>query len=572
MDLGGRARQDRDPLVRTDVAAKHPTLASAPQPPDIVRLLTVARFRGYVLNMKTSPALLLLAGLSLSSACGNDRATPRDVTDVADVEADGEAPDVPPPDDTSDTANPPDTVAAAPNISEALSCGASSPSGPGNQGELQRYEVDTALFPDAICNNGDPAVFFFRPAADGNRDKWLINLNGGGSCSGAASCAARWCWCRSTQGPEGCPFAETTTNFSMGNMDGDERARIAGTGIFRRGDPQRPNPLGDYNQVRIVYCSSDTWTGTRRAVPFTTRDPKTGVEVSYSIHFLGSRILDAVLAILRHEAGAAPIYRLDGANEALPDLDDAGEVVLSGDSAGGAGVIGNLDRVADLLRANNSACRGGSCPLRVSGLIDAYVGPEIEPLDLTQSFLADHGGSTWSHYLTFLEAGRGTNHGTLRETSCEAYHRGRTPGPEACLDDTHLLRHHLTTPFFVRMALLDQLISSNYEEAGYRDPELGAMTPAVFAQVLRRELAAFGDLPDGAEEGNAMTRAPGVFAPACTKHDTLHDDGEVFRTGITPAGDTELTLFDVFERWRNGTTPSIVTTSRLDRSDTRCAP
>ncbi len=529
---------------------------------------------------------VLLVSLLACDGEGAQRAdTSAEVTDdaaVDDVAVTDTAVDTTPevsddsssPADAADTAPDvtPDTVTPAlPNISEALDCGAGPPTGAGNQGDLQRYEVDTDLFPDALCNNGDAAVFYFRPAADGSRDKWLINLNGGGGCASGPSCATRWCWCRSTGGPDGCPFAETTTNFSMGNMDGDNRARIGDGGIFLRGDAARPNPIGNYNQVRVVYCSSDTWTGVRRAVPLMAPHPKTGVEVDFSIHFLGSRILDAVLTILRREGGATPTYTLSGAAAALPDLDDAAEVILSGDSAGGAGVIGNLDRVTDLLREHNGACQGASCPLIVRGLIDAVVGPEIEPLDLSESFLAELGGSTWADYLTFVAAVRGVNHGTNRDTSCQEWHRNRVPGPEACLDDTHVLRHHVTTPFFVRMALLDQLISSNYIESGYRDPQLGAFTPAIFAQVLRRELAAFGDLPTMAEEGPAMLQPPGVFAPACTKHDTLHDDGEVYRTTVTTAGQ-DLTLFDVFERWRDGTTPSVVTTSRLDLSDTFCAP
>lgn len=515
-------------------------------------------------------ATLVFFVLSPLGACSEDR-TPRD-TDTADTADTADTSSPPDAADTSDTSGGGDTTAPPPpNIATALDCGAAPPSGPGNQGELQRYQVDTALFPDALCNNGDAAVFFFRPAEDGSRDKWLINLNGGGSCSSGNNCAARWCWCRSTDGPEGCPFAETTTNFSMGNMNGDGRARIGEAGIFRRGDPQRPNPLGDYNQVRVVYCSSDTWSGTRRDVPLSATHPKTGVEVDYSIHFLGSRILDAVLTILRHERGARPLYTIDGASIALPDLDEATEVVLSGGSAGGAGVIFNLDRVADRLRDNNTACAGASCPLVVRGLIDAIVGPEMEALDLSQSFLAELGGSTWEDYLTFLSAVRGTNHGTLKDTSCAAYHQNADPGDEACLDETHLLRHHITTPFFVRMALLDNLIAGNYTEAGYRDPELGPMTPAVFAQVLRGELVGFGELPDTAEEGPAMSVAPGVFAPACTDHDTLHDDGEVYRTSVTSDGEDH-TLFDVFTAWRAGESPSIVTTSRLDRSDTTCAP
>ncbi len=68
-----------------------------------------------------------------------------------------------------------------------------------------------------------------------------------------------------------------------------------------------------------------------------------------------------------------------------------------------------------------------------------------------------------------------------------------------------------------------------------------------------------------------MTVAPGVFGPACTKHDTIHLDAEVFGTTITPPGTTRpVRLFDVFEAWRSGTTPAIAITMTTTRADTVC--
>jgi hypothetical protein len=124
----------------------------------------------------------------------------------------------------------------------------------------------------------------------------------------------------------------------------------------------------------------------------------------------------------------------------------------------------------------------------------------------------------------------------------------------------------------VRMALLDQLIPGNYLEAGYSNPDLGELTLAKFAVILQRELSEFPNLPTAAEEGAAMIVAPGVFAPACTQHDTIHDNGEVHQTAITPAGGTPLHLFDVFEAWRVGGSPSAVLTASTTRDDTSCAP
>lgn len=69
-----------------------------------------------------------------------------------------------------------------------------------------------------------------------------------------------------------------------------------------------------------------------------------------------------------------------------------------------------------------------------------------------------------------------------------------------------------------------------------------------------------------------MTAAPGVFAPACTQHDTIHDDGEVYGTTITPDGGSALRLFDVFDTWRNGGSPTAVLTQKPNREDTHCGP
>jgi hypothetical protein len=512
----------------------------------------------------------------LHGGCGDD--SPGDSTDAAspdsatDVTTSGDTADAAL-DGASDTAAPDVAEAGLPNISEVLDCGREPGSGAGNSNELQRYQVDTTLFPDAICNDGSAAVLYFRPyVGEANRDRWLINLNGGGGCGSGPACAARWCWCRDTEGPDGCEFAESTTNFSMGNMNADDRASIGATGIFRRGDPDRENPIGGYNQVRIIYCSSDSWAGTHRAAELEAIHPTTGEPVAFSVHFLGSRILDAVLATLRRDGVASLEYSFGATPQELPDLDDAIEVIVSGDSAGGSGVVANLDRVADTLRQYNTACAGESCPLVVRGLIDAAIGPDMSRLDFSASMVTEFGGSTYDDYLTLLETVIDANHEPVGDTSCDAWHAANAPESAAqCADSTHIIRHHVTTPFFVRMALLDTLISDRYSEGGYADPALGPMNIGTFARVLQRELLAFADLPATAEEGDQMFVAPGVFAPACSKHDTLHSDAEVFETSITPRGGSEMLLFDALRNWVDGVSPSALASASITREDTFCA-
>lgn len=66
-----------------------------------------------------------------------------------------------------------------------------------------------------------------------------------------------------------------------------------------------------------------------------------------------------------------------------------------------------------------------------------------------------------------------------------------------------------------------------------------------------------------------MTVAPGVFAPACPKHDAIWDDAQVYGVTITPDGEDALRLFDVFEAWRQGTSTAVLT-QYTDRHDTVC--
>lgn len=461
------------------------------------------------------------------------------------------------------------------DIRETLACGTPAGiTGNGQPGELQLHAIDTTTFPDALCNDGSGPVLYYRPhRGDANRDRWVITLRGGGGCSSAATCAARWCSCDSEAR---CPFAEATTNFSLENMSGGGRRGRAGSGVMLRDGPL-DNPIEDYNHVQLIYCSSDQWQGNVRGLTFTTTHPRTGEEVSYTLHFLGQKILEADLTVLRQEGVAPLVYTLDGSAIPMPDLDEAQEVVLVGDSAGGAGVIQQLDAVRDLLRAHHEGCDGGpACPPEVVGIIDAIVGPDMSRLDFTNFIGAEAGIDTYGEFTSAVEASP-ANQDASRDTSCLAWHQQNRPGTEGeCGDLSHVVRHHITSPFFVRMALLDSLISANYEELGLADPVLGPFVdddqgiPRVFAEVLQEELTDFPGLPTAAEEGEEMSVPPGVFAPACANHDTIHDDNEVFGVTIDPTGSDPTRFFDVYSQWRAGVTPSALLSTDPQRADTVC--
>src|ERR1043165_7504115 len=75
--------------------------------------------------------------------------------------------------------------ARPPMISEALTCGVFHGAGGIQAGnDLQRQNVDLTRFPKALCNDGSPGTFFFRPYdGEQNRNRWVIYLIGGGSCT-----------------------------------------------------------------------------------------------------------------------------------------------------------------------------------------------------------------------------------------------------------------------------------------------------------------------------------------------------------------------------------------------------
>src|SRR5690606_25252910 len=90
----------------------------------------------------------------------------------------------------------PDAASGTPWIQDVLDCGTEASAGGLADGgtALQRVDLDPAIFPDAVCNDGTPGFFYFRPAgSEAARNRWVIQLQGGGSCANPSHCAKRWC-------------------------------------------------------------------------------------------------------------------------------------------------------------------------------------------------------------------------------------------------------------------------------------------------------------------------------------------------------------------------------------------
>ena len=439
-------------------------------------------------------------------------------------------------DDAASDAAVPDAADPAPSIATALDCGTPASAGGLRAGtDLQRVDLDLAAFPNARCNDGSAGTFYFRPAATAaGASRWVLQIQGGGSCKDADDCARRWC--------------SVDTNFGMTQMTSmlAPAGGIPGDGILLRG---AANPISDANQVFVRYCSSDGWAGTTGPLDVDALHPVSGAPIRYRIDFHGRDILDAVIATLRRDGSSVPAYTLGGGSVVLPDLDTASNVLFAGASAGGSGVIQNADRVNATLRAHNTCV---DCSLELNTLIDSIFGPRGDVLDWSTSLPCTQGGACT--YEAIVAATR-TLYEVAGDESCVTWHATNAPDTAyLCADPGHVIRNHVTTPMMVRMGLLDQQIGGNFVETGVTVPGLGVMTPARFAQLVHDQLVDLAQLRTLAEDGPAITREPATFGPPCIDHETLSTNPSVFDVTVT-AANAPRTMLDIFGAWRTNGSP-----------------
>jgi hypothetical protein len=423
-------------------------------------------------------------------------------------------------------------------IGSVLTCGTpASTGGLAAGGDLQRYDLDLGVFPDARCNDGTPAVFYFRPGSTpAGLTRWVIELQGGGGCTNPDGCARRWC--------------HVGTNFGMTQMTSTlaPAGGVQMDGIEYRG-AAFANPFNDYNHVFVRYCSSDEWSGRSGPLPVDATDPVTGAPVQFQIDFRGADILDAVITTLRQTAGVPPVYTLQpGATVPMPDLDTAGYVLLAGASAGGGGVINNVDRLAATLVAANPA-------VEVQAMIDSTFGPNASDLEWsTSKMCAAFGACNWQ---AVLAAGTAM-YPRDGDDSCQTWHAANDPANAWRCDDTdHVIRNHLTTPMFVRKGQRDMLLSENLisNNVSVDVGVITLITLPLFEQLVRDQLDALANVQATAEEGAAIPTAPGSYGPPCPQHDTLETNSRIFdvRIGAAAVG---YSMFDVFTAWRTGAAPA----------------
>lgn len=184
--------------------------------------------------------------------------------------------------------------------------------------QLSLNLLDSKKYPLALCNDGTSSGYYYLPATT-KPDRWIFHLEGGWWCWDDKTCLGR------TKGSK--PMVSSAFWPSMRNFGG----------IFSNDASVNEDWTG-VHFVFMPYCSSDAWVG-----------DGVGLVNNTEWQFRGRRVVEAVFRTF-----------FTGRSLTRPQ-----EVLFSGCSAGGQGLIYNLDYVADLLHQLIPT------PLRIKGLADA---------------------------------------------------------------------------------------------------------------------------------------------------------------------------------------------------------
>ncbi len=181
-----------------------------------------------------------------------------------------------------------------------------------NTNPNQLVFLSKSTYPQAVCNDGTQGAYVLRAGQGSGVNRWVISLEGGSDCYDDASCSSR--------------AASSGDLISTAPIAGNPSLAPGMGGLLSQEASTNPD-FYDANEVQIVYCSSDDWSGAKSgAGAFNANDDTTW-------NFQGRAILDAAIADLKANHG----------------LNGATEVMFTGQSAGGLGVYVNTNYVAKLV-------------------------------------------------------------------------------------------------------------------------------------------------------------------------------------------------------------------------------
>lgn len=306
---------------------------------------------------------------------------------------------------------------------------------------LRKVYVRNAKRVNASCLDGSDAAFYI--SRNRKNRNWVIRLQAGGSCVLFSEC-----------------YDRKTTAFGSSKY-----LQNSITGTFLTSDDPNINPtFNKWNKVFIPYCSGDLFVGRKHA-----RDH------GFGLPMLGHYIVTSVVRQLIQD------YKINTKHT---------KILFGGASAGGIGMLSNIDHVAKMVR-----------PARVLGYNDGGW------FTLYRNYLEPSGSGAPEFLSTLRFLFKNYWDGFVDE-SC----RAQMPQPAACLYGEMVIRH-LSTPIFVMVSLWDsyQLKELNLDK--YRPVHL---PPSSHKEALY--LAQFGNNTYKSIRRLLNSNRSGVFSPACVSH------------------------------------------------------
>jgi len=434
---------------------------------------------------------------------------------------------------------------------------------------LHKASVQTAAFPHAVCADGSPAAFFYRPGEGADTHRWVIRLQGGIRPDSDEELMERWCGLDAQQS------ASTLTSTSLPN--------VASSGGIHGGDVD--NPFSDWNQVLAYSCSPDRWLGrsTGRSPDYTP----SGVVPDVTVHERGHFVLRAFRKMLRQDGGRAwvpsafasmvtcgPEDENTTSSPCIADLDDAEEILFAGSSSGGFGAMHSADWFLQRFVDDGA---------KVGLLVDGAAGGSHQALDDVGWTL--DGGSLYDSPTVQAKL---ADQVTMQDVN--AFIDADCDFIAECTDSDDLLLpwqegplprpSRVSTPTFIRYDLEDSILEVTLawaEDEGAMIDDGGTLRAPTcddISAVARQSLLLAhvdGHLP------SQVGSVTGVFGPAEGEHVGVDADDVFFdhETGHVPAaeGDGLATTVDAVWDWFDSGSAGFVPSKRVDAgvwSDATC--
>jgi hypothetical protein len=318
--------------------------------------------------------------------------------------------------------------------------------------------LDLVLLPDEYdtqrCLDGTPYGYYIRrndPTRETN--KWIIFLQGGGLCVEPIDCINRK---NSDRGSSS--FWEDTLNpGSSGLQD------------IVSDNPEINPYFYDFNHVYLRYCSGDTWTGTRTSFD------------AFNLWFSGHNNIKATIDHLSKTT----------------NFQEATNVFLVGESAGGIGVFNNADYFREKwLSPSTNFKAAPACGMYFPGEVFLY--PEyLAGITIPFNPIASAYLSSW--------------YGSAHD--------------ESCMDATHIGEHHRCWDASYLYNFVDTRLFLVQNRFDYSIAQDVLLCPYNHIKNDNTEsfIALFGDttvkgLAETVQAERGIFKGDGVFSPSCSNH------------------------------------------------------